>query len=170
MTRYVELDARPIFAAGGEPFGEIMATVASLASNEGLRLLVPFRPVPLFDALGSKGFVYEDREIGGGDWEVLFRRVAQPEFPDEPGQASHEPGWPHPLMHLDNRDLDPPEPMMRILGAAEAMQAGEVMSALLAREPVFLFPELTRRGHEWRGGFDSDGATYRLLVRIGTGA
>jgi uncharacterized protein (DUF2249 family) len=170
MTRFVELDVRPILAAGGEPFGKIMATAASLASDEGLRLLTPFRPVPLFEALGAKGFAYEDRQIGGGDWEVLFRRVAQPEFEDEPGQETHEPSWPHPLMHLDNRDLDPPEPMVRILGAAEAMQVGEVMSALLAREPVFLFAELAKRGHEWRGGFDPDGTTYRLLVRIGTRA
>lgn len=47
------------------------------------------------------------------------------------------------------------------------MQEGEVLSALLRREPVFLFPELEKRGHDWRGGLDRDGTTYRLFVRIG---
>lgn len=167
MTRFVELDVRPILAAGGEPFSKIMATVASLGPDEGLRLLAPFRPVPLFQALGSKGFSHEDWEVGDGDWEVLFRRVEQQDFADELTSAQVEAQWPDPLMHLDNRDLEPPEPMVRILGATEAMQAGEVLSALLSREPVFLFPELAKRGHDWRGGFDRDGTTYRLLVRIG---
>ena len=167
MTKFVELDVRPILASGEEPFSKIMATVASLGPDEGLRLLAPFRPAPLFQALGSQGFSHEAREIGGGDWEVLFSRIEQQEFADEQVSAQAEGQWPDPLMHLDNRDLDPPEPMVRILAATEAMQAGEVLSALLSREPVFLFPQLTKRGHEWRGGFDREGTTYRLLVRIG---
>ncbi|RWB26209.1 DUF2249 domain-containing protein [Mesorhizobium sp.] len=166
-TIFVELDVRPILAAGGEPFGKIMETVAALAPGEELRLLAPFRPVPLFQALGSKGFSHEDREIGNGDWEVLFRRAGKEEFVDQTASASVEAQWPDALMHLDNRDLEPPEPMVRILEAIEAMQPGEVLSALLCREPIFLLPELDKRGHDWRGGFDRDGTTYRLLVRIG---
>ena len=165
MTHYVELDVRSILAAGGEPFGRIMETVASLGADEGLRLLAPFRPVPLFKALGSKGFTHQDREIGGGDWEVLFT----PSFAPVAAFADISAiDWPGPLLRLDNRGLMPPEPMVKVLGAAEAMQQGEVMEVLLDREPSFLFPQLAERTHEWRGGFDSDGVTYRLLVRIGT--
>ena len=40
-------------------------------------------------------------------------------------------------------------------------------NAVLSREPVFLFPELTRRGHQWAGNFDETGSAYRILVRIG---
>ena len=54
MMEYVELDVRPILAAGGEPFGRIMETVASLGPGEGIRLLAPFRPAPLFAALNRK--------------------------------------------------------------------------------------------------------------------
>lgn len=166
MTEYVELDVRPILATGGEPFGRIMQTVAALGPGEGLRLLAPFRPVPLFGALGAKGFTHQDREIGGGDWEVLFTPTAGPAVS---ATEAADARWPFPLMHLDNRGLMPPEPMVKVLGAAEAMQRGEVMEVLLDREPTFLFPQLAQRGHEWRGGFDPDGAAYRLLVRIGTG-
>jgi hypothetical protein len=47
------------------------------------------------------------------------------------------------------------------------MKTGEVLSALLCREPLFLFPELAKRGHSWRGGFEPDGKTYKVFVRIG---
>ena len=40
--------------------------------SEALRLFAPFRPVPLFQALGVRGFSHEDREIDGGDWQVIF--------------------------------------------------------------------------------------------------
>ena len=74
--------------------------------------------------------------------------------------------WPDPVVTLDNRDLAPPEPMVRILAAGENLSPGETLSALLRREPVFLFRELEKRGHHWRGGFTPDGSTYELTVRV----
>lgn len=167
MTKFVELDVRPILAAGGEPFGRIMEAVAALGPGEGLRLLAPFRPVPLFNVLGAKGFAHEDREIGGGDWEVLFSPTGTTAVPGGQGKGGD---WPPPLMHLDCRGMTPPDPMTKVLRAAEAMLQGEVIEALLDREPVFLFPQLAHRGHEWRGDFDADGVTFRLHVRIGGGS
>ena len=55
--------------------------------------------------------------------------------------------------------------MVRILAAAETLGPGETLSALLAREPLFLFPQLERRGFNWLGGFLPDGVTYELTVR-----
>ena len=46
------VDARPIIAAEGEPFGTIMAAVAALGESEELVVLGPFEPVPLEDVLG----------------------------------------------------------------------------------------------------------------------
>ena len=68
---------------------------------------------------------------------------------------------------MDNRDLDPPEPMVRIVAATEEMAPGQVLSALLCREPVFLIPELEKRGHAWHGGYEADGSTYRITIRVG---
>lgn len=170
--QFVDLDVRPILRSGGEPFEEIMGTVAALRPGEGLRLLATFKPVPLFSVLGAKGFSHEERQIDGGDWEVLFRPAAANESPQAPAAApavttAEDAEWPEPVQHLDNRDLDPPEPMVRILATTEDMKEGEVLSALLCREPMFLFPELEKRGHRWRGGFEADGKTYRILVRVG---
>ncbi len=159
-NEFVDVDVRPILRAGNEPFGPIMQALDALEPTQGLRLIAPFKPVPLFDVMGSRGFTHEARELDGGDWEILFRRAN--------AGAGGAATWPAPSRHLDNRDLDPPEPMVRILSAIETMNAGEVLSALLRREPIFLFPELAKRRHQWSGGFDADGSTYRLLVRIET--
>jgi TusA-related sulfurtransferase len=167
---FVELDVRPILRAGGEPFQKIMETVAGIAPGQGLRLFATFKPVPLFSVLGGKGFSHEERQLDGGDWEVLFRPTqASPAAGagPAPAAAANTADWPAPARHLDNRELDPPEPMVRILAATEAMTEGEVLSALLCREPMFLIPELAKRGHAWRGGFEPDGKTYKILVRIG---
>lgn len=69
-----EVDARPIIAAGAEPFEAIMAAVTGLADDEDLVVLAPFEPVPLEGVLSSQGFDYEAAEIGEGDWRVTFRR------------------------------------------------------------------------------------------------
>jgi uncharacterized protein (DUF2249 family) len=152
-----------------------MAAVNALPPGKGLRLLATFKPVPLFQVLGSKGFTHEEREIGDGDWEVLFTPAgdAASGAASEAAAASPQAApaadkgdWPAPAREMDNRDLDPPEPMVRILAATEAMQPGEVLCALLCREPMFLLPELAKRGHAWHGAFEPDGTTYRILIRI----
>jgi uncharacterized protein (DUF2249 family) len=168
MTAFRELDVRPLLRAGEEPFQKIMQTVAALAPGEGLRLFATFKPTPLLQVLGSKGFSHEAKPIGGGDWEVLFRPAQAAVAPaGSPAPSTDGSEWPAPAQHMDNRDLDPPEPMVRILAATEAMKPGEVLSALLCREPTFLLPELAKRGHRWRGKFEPDGKTYKILVRIG---
>lgn len=166
-----ELDVRPILLAGDEPFSAIMQAINELDAGQALRLLATFEPVPLYGLLAKKGFDHAAHEIGGGDWEVTFTPAAAADDAQQnrpvqpvPDHASARQ-WPEPSRYLDNRDLDPPEPMVRALAALEELQPGEVLSVLLRREPVFLFPELGMRGHDWLGEFDTDGKTYKLLVR-----
>jgi uncharacterized protein (DUF2249 family) len=66
------LDVRDILKAGGEPFSDIMQAVTALRPGQGLRLLATFKPVPLFSVMSQRGFGHTEREIGGGDWEVIF--------------------------------------------------------------------------------------------------
>lgn len=163
-----ELDVRPVLRNGGEPFHDIMEAVQSLAPGQGFKLIATFKPEPLFRVMGKRGFTHSATEIGNGDWEVLFT--------PEPGGiadvaassgAEMPQVWPDPEWHLDLTDLDPPEPMTRILAKTEEMEPGEVLFAVLSREPVFLMPELEKRGHQWVGNFDEAGTSYRMLVRVG---
>jgi len=162
-----ELDVRPLLRNGGEPFQAIMQAVMDLHPGQALRLLATFRPAPLFDVMASRGFSHEAREIGDGDWEVVFTPALTAPAEVISSNARQPEAWPEPGRHLDLVDLDPPEPMVRILATAEKMEPGEVMFVLLAREPLFLFPELIKRGHQWAGNFDDTGETFRMLIRIG---
>lgn len=162
------LDVRPILAEGGEPFQAIMAAVESLAPGQGLTLLAPFKPVPLFTVLERKGFLHQVSELEGGDFEVRFIPRATEVLASEDIEDDGE--WPEPVRNFDFSDLDPPQPMVRILSELETMSPGEVMFAVLAREPLFLFPELTKRGHKWAGNYDSGGTAFRIMVKRGVAA
>lgn len=52
-------------------------------------------------------------------------------------------------VHLDNRGLQPPEPMVRILGALTTLPEDAELVVLMDRDPVLLYPELERRGFGW---------------------
>ena len=161
---YIDVDVRPILRAGGEPFSVIMAALARLEPGQGVRLYATFKPTPLFGVMADKGFTHSEKELDGGEWEVIFTPTGiAPAASPPPSQVSDV--WPDPVVRLDIRDLDPPEPMVRILGAAEKLHPGETLSAQLRREPVFLFPQLEKRGFRWLGGFTPDGSTYELTVR-----
>ena len=69
---FVTVDVRETLKAGGEPFSAIMKVVTSLKPGQGLKLLAIFKPVPLFSVMAEKGFSHRERQIGGGDWEVVF--------------------------------------------------------------------------------------------------
>lgn len=68
------LDVRPIIAAGEEPFDTIMQAASSLPDGDDLVVIAPFEPVPLEGVLSSQGFSYEAEDLGGGDWQVTFKR------------------------------------------------------------------------------------------------
>lgn len=160
-----ELDVRPMLAAGVEPFQAIMSAVEGLGPGEGLTLFAPFRPVPLFTVMERKGFDHEVSELGGGDFEVRFVPRNAPVIASE--EVESETDWPEPVRSFDLSDLDPPQPMVRILAELESMAPGEVMFAVLAREPLFLFPELSKRGHKWVGNHDSTGTAFRIMIKRG---
>lgn len=70
------VDARPIIAAGEEPFETIMAAASAIEDGEELVVLAPFEPVPLEGVLSSQGFTYDAEDLGDGDWRVTFRRLS----------------------------------------------------------------------------------------------
>jgi len=167
MTEYIDVDVRPILRAGGEPFSVIMSALEQLEPGQGLHLYATFKPIPLFAVMADRGFAHSEQALDAGEWEVLFTpAVVKPAAPAAGKPAFDD--WPEPMVHLDNRDLDPPEPMVRILASVERLAPGQTLSALLSREPVFLFRELTRRGHQWRGGFTPQRDVYQLTVRVRT--
>ncbi|MHB1542705.1 MAG: DUF2249 domain-containing protein [Steroidobacteraceae bacterium] len=167
MSEPITLDVRDELREGGEPLPRILRAVGSLAPGQALRLLVTFEPLPLYAVLGRRGFEHRAVRHGEGDWEVLFSpQTPQPEIssPAHPSATvSSTDGWPPPSASLDNRGLEPPEPMIRILDALEHLGAGQVLEALNERDPVFLYPQLQARGAAIH--IEKVGEGVRLLIR-----
>lgn len=166
IAHYV-LDVRPLIRGGVEPFNAIMEAVDGLAPGQSLQLIAPFKPAPLFSVMERKGFSAKAEPLENGDWQVLFCPVtdAKRELQFSQNVVSPEV-WPEPSRYLDCSDMQPPEPMVRILAEVEAMPVGAVLFALLHREPLFLFPELEKRGHAWVGNLDETGNAYRIMIRV----
>ncbi len=80
-TSVRDLDLRPIFDKGGEPFPTIMDAVESLTEGEALHLIVPFEPKPLYRVLGSKGFASHTEERDGVFHVWFFRAATTPAKP-----------------------------------------------------------------------------------------
>lgn len=75
--RFHLLDIRALLDAGREPLPEIQRRVATLAANEGLRVVAPFLPAPLIERLKGEGFSSRF-ERSGADWHVWFWRDDAP--------------------------------------------------------------------------------------------
>ena len=163
MSEPFTLDVREELRRGGEPLPRILNAVGALAPGQALRLLAPFEPLPLYALLGRKGFDHQSIRHGEADWEVLFSPQGQPAPALPAAAAAAAEDWPRPSRFLDNRGLQPPEPMMRILDALEHLAPGEVLEALNERDPVFLYPELQARGAVSRTEKGQEGV--RLLIR-----
>lgn len=70
-----------------------------------------------------------------------------------------------PAVVLDNRGLEPPQPMMRILETLETLPEGATLLAINEREPLFLYPELAERGYAYETTPHPDGSFHIAIVR-----
>lgn len=61
------LDVREI---DGEPFGDIIGSLADLDANETLLLISSFEPVPLYNVLSSRGIEHETSQVANDEWHV----------------------------------------------------------------------------------------------------
>jgi len=153
-TRIVTLDVRADIRSGREPFGKIMQAVASLKDDDQLRLIAPFEPAPLYGVLGQRGFVHETKPTPEGDFEVLFTRgpggVAKPQVAAAAPQAA--PGSPNractgtPVLDVDARGLEPPQPLVKILEALATLPEAAQLRARTDRRPMHLYAQLEERG------------------------
>ncbi|MBL4634851.1 MAG: DUF2249 domain-containing protein, partial [Kofleriaceae bacterium] len=100
------LDVRPILARGGDPLDTILSTLATLHSGGVLTVLVSFRPAPLLRLLEERGHWTLTREIKNKLWcvDIVVDGVS-------------------PIVEL--LDLEPPEPLERVLEALSRLTTSE---------------------------------------------
>ncbi|NUN92620.1 MAG: DUF2249 domain-containing protein [Verrucomicrobiae bacterium] len=160
-TQEALLDVREDLRAGRHPLGRIMEVAKPLAPGQKLRLVTPFQPVPLFAVLGDLGFTYECTEIAPDHWETLFTRkeaAGAPPKASPDGRAAAASSPAAQPVEVDARGLEPPEPMVRILGELEKLGAGGTLRAITDRRPVHLLGILDQRGVAHTGSAQPDGS------------
>lgn len=66
-------------------------------------------------------------------------------------------------MILDNRGLEPPQPMMRTLAALETLKENQVLTIINDRRPMFLYEQLQELGYKNRTEQQEDGS-YKIEI------
>ncbi len=136
--KLASLDVRPILSGGTDPLDQILFTLATVQSAGVLTVTAPFRPVPLVRLLTERAHLVVVRQIGDGVWSLDIVVDGAPSI-DE-------------LL-----DLEPPEPLERVLEATASLAAGETYIARLPRFPRPLVPHLSRRALEFEIAEADDG-------------
>jgi tRNA 2-thiouridine synthesizing protein A len=68
-------------------------------------------------------------------------------------------------MILDNRGLEPPQPMMRTLAALENLKENETLTIINDRRPMFLYEQLEELGFKQRTEPQEDGSFKIAIYR-----
>lgn len=147
----------------------IFARWADTSVGDHFVLINDHDPVPLyyqFAAMFPGAFTWEYVVPGPEEYHVRITRVApSPASPAVPPPPSRPAVTQTPGTLLDMRGLEPPEPMMRVLAAAEKMSNGQRLVACTERRPIHLYAELNRRGFAYRCEDQMDGSVLTTIWR-----
>lgn len=186
-AKVVELDVRPMLEKKLEPFQLIMDTVKKLGKDDILKVHATFRPTPLFGVMKLKGYAGKAEQVDKQHWIATFVHKRNKHWLDagisaeaaeDAGQEvsdglsredslSGEGSLPREdgpaVIELDNRGLEPPQPMVRTLNALVRCRPGDEVVIHNDRVPVFLLEELNRLGYPYEIEEQPDGSA---IVKI----
>lgn len=173
-SRGIVVDVREDLRQGREPFQKIMAAAEHVPAGGSFTLYATFKPTPLIAVLQGQGFEAEAEAIGEGDWRVIFVRKRH-ETHDDSGEGGSDPmlgSSDVPVddgagrssdIRLDNRGLEPPEPMVRTLEAIHGLKPGQRIVGAFDRRPMFLLPKLDQMGLGYEINDNSDGSVTLII-------
>jgi len=161
----VTLDTREDQRRGKEPFHKIMDAAQQVKPGDIMLLRNTFDPLPLYDVLGKLGFEGWGRQIGENDWEVFFGRV-KTEQPERRGPSHTRTARPAQVIELDNRGLEPPQPLVRIMNALAEMGDEDILVATMPHRPMHLYPILEERGYSHHTEDLPDGGAKVVIKRM----
>ena len=174
QEQLIELDVRPVIAAGKDPLNLILEKAKSIEVGQILKIVNTFAPVPLIPLLEKKGFIsyidkVEDRLV-----ETYFFKNAGaigedvlPEPKEGLNQDWHEVSerYKDKLITIDVRALEMPQPMMTILDSLGQLADGDALFVYHKRIPVHLLPELSERGFDYRIKEINDSEVHLLIFK-----
>lgn len=143
------LDVRPLIDAGQDPLSEILAKIKQVKKGEVLVIKNSFEPIPLYSVLEKKGFSHwTDKEENYfivwfyKEKEITFEPASAFDSSKKFDERNYEN-----IIEIDVHDLQPPEPMMKILENLKRIDEKSLMLVHHHREPVLLYPRLDERGY-----------------------
>lgn len=185
-AKIVELDVRPHLRKKLEPFQLIMETVKKLEADDIFVLHATFKPSPLLGMLKLRGFAGQSVQSGKEHWITTFvskknkRWLHETADADTGSDAAVEASSEEVaasdisttaaantsplLIELDNRGLEPPQPMIRTLAALERIHPEGEVVIHNDRVPVFLIEELNSLGCAYSVEEQPDG-TAKVSIR-----
>jgi len=140
------LDVRPLLEQGIEPLDSVLEALGELGPGGVLKVRAPFRPAPLVALLSGRGYRVSEERVEDRLWTLEIIEATEPE-PD------------------DLRELEPPEPLERVLFACSELAPGGIYRARLPRNPRMLIPHLRERGLTWSVCEEPDGSAFLSVFR-----
>lgn len=176
--KIVELDVREDLKNKLEPFQKIMQAVKSLNKDELFVLHSTIKPSPLITIMKTKGYKSEVEKLEDDHFITTFEKKKRsllfwkkdeelPERPPCPAQDDDiaEKAEIENLYYLDNRGLEPPQPMVRTLARLNTLKFGEKLTIRNDRLPAFLIEELNQLGYEYSPTEMEDGSFEVIIVK-----
>jgi uncharacterized protein (DUF2249 family) len=167
--KVLELDVRPIIASGSDPLHIILEKIKIVEPGHVLKIINSFEPTPLISLLNKKGFETYVDEIAKDHFETYFYKPLKnlkinadilPNTNDwEQAVLKFGPN----IRTIDVRQLEMPKPMHTILEALDKLTKDEALFVYHKRIPVFLLPEISEKGFEYRIKEISDAEVHLLI-------
>ncbi|RCX17056.1 uncharacterized protein DUF2249 [Fontibacillus phaseoli] len=180
-AKIVELDVRDQLRKKLEPFQLIMDTVKTLEADDIFVLHATFKPTPLLGFLKMRGYAGKSQQKDKEHWITTFVSKKNKHWLDEQPTAGKEDAMPAStssdqtlsaeadhqpkVIELDNRGLEPPQPMMRTLAALDRSRPGDRVLIHNDRVPVFLIEELNGMGCPFTVEEQPDGSAKVTITK-----
>jgi uncharacterized protein (DUF2249 family) len=153
----ITLDVRPILSGGVDPLVIILATVKKIQTDQALKIINTFEPIPLIKLLEKKGFISHTEFIGNDTTETYMYKSKNVETADNTSTSKDVDDWDllidkykNKTQIVDVRELDMPLPMVKILEALEELKPNNALFVFHKKVPVFLIPELHEKNISYR--------------------
>ncbi|HEY4327598.1 MAG TPA: DUF2249 domain-containing protein [Mucilaginibacter sp.] len=164
----VDLDVRPMLAAGKDPLNTILEHIKKVRPGQILKVINTFSPTPLIALLEKKKFLSYTHTVEENLVETYFFKTAETTAVEP--QAEIKQDWDIILKRyqgkfvlLDVRQLDMPLPMTTILEELDKLPVVNALYVYHKRIPVFLLPELTQRNFDYRIREVADGEVHLII-------
>lgn len=169
----MELDVRPVIASGRDPLNIIMQKIKTVQPGQVLKIINTFEPTPLILMMEKKGFETYVDVINDDLIETYFHKPTNSDTEEIKTEQTNSNDWNNVLQKfggnlntIDVRHLEMPQPMLTILAALDELPQGTALYVYHKRIPVFLLPELSQRGFDYRIKEIKDGEVHLLIFKI----